>query len=183
MPYCIIIKKNGDLEEKNTKKIDKKYKLCNYKNDKDFKLLHTFKKLKKYNKKSIEIYGKDVGRANSENKYEMPQPIDNELYFGSLLMLGFDNNTNEYIDLKIIDWNKIYDDLMGGFEDIGNLIIDSNGDCVDEEERSIDSEQYDDNEYTNEGYYKDGFIVDDEELEEEDYVTEDELTEEEEEEE
>lgn len=178
MTSAIVIQKNGDLLAKKIKNIEKLYSLCNYKNDKDFELLHTFTNVKKFNNKSIQIYGKKNGRANSENKYELPRPIDAELYFGNLLLLGMDQNTNEYIDITSDQWNIIYDDLMGGFEDIGNLIINKDGEVEDDEERSVDSEEFDDEEYTEEGYHKDGFVVDDEELEEEEYVDDSEIEEE-----
>ena len=58
------------------------------------------------------------------------------------------------------EWNLVYDNLFGGFEDIGNS----------DEERSIDSEEYSDSEYTKEGYHKDSFVIDDPELEEEEYI-------------
>ena len=170
MTSAVVIQKNGDLITKKVKNFEKIYSLCNYKNNKDFELLHTFKNLNKFNNKSIQLYGKKNGRANSENKYELPTPIDAELYFGNLLLLGMDQDTNEYIDLTSEQWSIIYDDLMGGFEDIGNLIINKHGEIEDDEERSIDSEEFDDEEYTEEGYHKDGFVVDDEELLEEEYV-------------
>ena len=157
MHKIIIIKKNGDVEEKNVKSIDLEtvYKFCNYKSNKDFEHLHTFtSKHWKYM-----IFGKRNGKANQENKYELPPPIDSELFFGSLCVLKCDE-TDEFQDLLIDEWNKVYEELFGGFEDIEN----------DDETRSVDSEVYSDEDYTNEGYLKDGFVVDDDELEEEDYI-------------
>ena len=76
------------------------------------------------------------------------------------------DKNGEYANLSVSEWEKVYEDLFGGFEDIG-------GD--DSDERSVDSEVYSDGEYTKEGYLKDDFIVeDDEELEEEDYEDTDE---------
>lgn len=157
MITIILIKKNGDLEEKNVKKIDKTqiYKFCNYKSDKDFSCLHS------YTNKSAcyEIYGKTSGKANHENKYELPPPIDEQLFFGSLVILKKSND--EYCDLSMEEWEKTYEDLFGGFEDIEDS---------ENEERSMDSEIYEDEDYTNEGYLKDGFVIDDDELEEEEYL-------------
>ena len=58
-------------------------------------------------------------------------------------------------NISLEEWEKTYEDLFGGFEDIENS---------DEEERSMDSEVYEDEDYTEEGYLKDGFVVPDNEL-------------------
>ena len=163
MIHSIIVNKNGDLTEKKIKNIDKKYTSCNYKTDKDFILLHTYKNInEKFKNIEIEIYGKKKGRANNENKYEFARPIDNELYFGNLLLLKKNVKTDNYDDLFISEWDKIYEALFGGFEDIDKS----------DDERSVDSEIYDDEEYTSHGYLKDDFIVEDDELEEESYCDE-----------
>jgi hypothetical protein len=158
----VLINKFGGTEEKNTKKsieLNKLYKLCNYKNDSNFGELHRFP-FKESNTKSVFycLYGKSDGRANMENKYEFPPPIDKNLYFGNLCIIKMIND--EIIDLTISDWNNVYEKMFGGFEDIG----DSDG------ERSVDTTVYSDDEYTKDGYHKDSFIVDDEELQTEDYI-------------
>ena len=157
MITIILIKKTGILEEKNVKKVDQDqiYKFCNYKNNNDFSCLHCYQ-----NKTSTyEIYGKTSGKANYENKYELPPPIDEKLFFGTLIILKKENDT--YCDLTLEEWEKTYEHLFGGFEDIEDS---------ENEERSMDSEIYEDEEYTNEGYLKDGFVVDDDELQEEEYL-------------
>lgn len=53
-------------------------------------------------------------------------------------------------DLRAADWEKIYEFLFGGFEDIGTE------DSEEEEE-----DEGDDVPKTKDGYVKDGFIVDD----------------------
>ena len=59
MTHSIIVNKNGDLTEKKIKNFDKKYTCCNYKTDKDFILLHTYKNINEtYKHLEIEIYGK-----------------------------------------------------------------------------------------------------------------------------
>lgn len=153
----VLIKKNGDILNKNVKKIEEKeiYKFCGYKNDKDFNLLHTFI----INKNNYLIYGKNNGKVNYENKYELPPPIDTNLYFGTLCVIKKENDN--YENLLIEEWEKVYEELFGGFDDINSN---------ESDERSMDSEIYSDDEYTKEGYLKDDFIVDDDELEEEEYV-------------
>lgn len=157
MIEIIIIKKNGDVELKRVKEInvDNIYKFCNYKSNKDFNKIHDFE----VNNKIYSLYGKQNGKANQENKYELPPPVDTTLYFGTLCVIK--NVDGEYKDLTIEEWNKTYEHLFGGFEDIGEN---------DDETRSMDSEIYDDEDYTDDGYLKDGFVVSDDELEEEEYL-------------
>ena len=96
---------------------------------------------------NIHVYGKLVGRANQENKYEFPPPIDNDLFFGSCILVNKIDNIPK--NLTSDEWNRIYDHLYGGFEDI-------------DDEDSEESEDEDDNlPKTKSGYVKDDFIVDD----------------------
>ncbi|MBI96722.1 hypothetical protein CL656_06225 [bacterium] len=176
MVFCVIVNKNTDLICKKIKNFDKKYTLCNYKNDKDFEQLHTYKDINGYKKYKVELYGKKKGRANSENKYEFAPPIDNELYFGNILLLMKNKETDEYEDLTKEVWEKMYEKLFGGFEDIGGLSINQNGEYVDDEERSVDSESYDEEDYTQQGYLKDDFVIEDDELVEEEYLYNDDIS-------
>jgi hypothetical protein len=164
MLTLIQIKTNGDIVEKKVKKIEENtlYKHCNYKSDKEFELIHKFEIKNQSQVHQYRIYGKKSGRANTENKYDLPPPIDTLLLFGTLCIVK--KVDDDYIDLTTNDWNKTYEHLFGGFEDLGNS---------SDEERSQDSEYYSDDQYTEEGYLKDNFVVDDNELEEEDYIDED----------
>ena len=157
MIEIIIIKKNGDVESKRVKEIKHNniYKFCNYKSDKDFSKVHDFN----INNTKYTLYGKEIGKATQENKYELPPPIDTTLYFGTLCIVK--TVEEEYVNLTVEEWNNTYENLFGGFEDIGD---------EDDETRSMDSEVYEDEDYTEEGYLKDGFVISDNELEEEEYL-------------
>jgi len=151
----VIIEKGGNVKELKIKNFneDELYKKCGFKSPTDFKLHSVWKNVKinstSYN---IHIYGKLVGRANQENKYEFPPPIDNELFFGSCVLVNKVDNTPK--NLSSGEWNRIYDHLYGGFEDIGD-------------EDSEESEDKDENlPKTKSGYVKDDFIVDDGESDE-----------------
>ena len=160
MSKYVFVCKNGETEQKTTKhqiEEEKIFKLCNYKSMSGFEKLHCFPIKKTDPENGYEVYGKKNGRANSENKYEFPPPIDSELYFGSLCIIKREDGI--ICDLTIEEWSSVYESLFGGFEDIEES----------DEERSIDSETYSSDEYTKEGYHKDSFIIDDSELVEEDY--------------
>ena len=148
MIQIILIQKTGRLVNKRVKTIggEYAYKYCNYTNDKNFEHVHTYDA----NGYEYEVYGKVDGRANSENKYEFPPPIDDKLFFGMMCMLKKNKESGEYEDLPTIEWRLLYDKLFGGFDDIGD----------EDSEYSQDSE-HSESELTKEGYLKDGFVVDD----------------------
>ena len=108
---------------------------------------------------SVVLYAKAVGKANTENQYEFPPPVDSVLYFGKCLLLQKLEN-GELINLTVDDWEKFNDDLIGGTESLGS---------ESDEEASVDEEDADAT-YTKEGYQLDGFVVADDELEEEPYT-------------
>lgn len=152
MTSILIIEQNGEIKETKVKTFDEKtlYKKAGFKTDKEFKKHVSWKIADHIN---INVYGRTTGRANTENKYEFPPPIDNTLFFGRCVIVKMDNDEPE--NLKQSDWKKIYETLCGGFEDIGNEDSEESEDDVDPNA-----------ERTKSGYVKDAFIVDDDEIDE-----------------
>tara|TARA_Y100000816_G_C26078052_1_gene567756 strand:+ start:869 stop:1384 length:516 start_codon:yes stop_codon:yes gene_type:complete len=151
MVKVLIIDKFGNINEIETNKLTKEdlYKKCNYRKSKNFEMLHKWV-IKKY---IIELHGKREGKANFENKYEFPPPIDNELYFGSLALVNV-NEEGEMLDICKNEWLKIYKNLYGGFENLA--------DTAEEDELEIDElKNIPIKMKTSGGYLKDGFVVDD----------------------
>ena len=157
MKNILLISKDASLSLKSPKSftMENLYKYCGNKSSSGFDFIHSFQ----VNENTYSIYGKKKGRANNENKYELPPPIDNDLFFGTLCIVK-KNSAHEHCSITIAEWEKVYEELFGGFEDIES----SDG------ERSMDSVIYSDEEYTEEGYLKDGFVIDDNELQEEEYL-------------
>ena len=88
-----------------------------------------------------------------ENKYDFPPPVDNILYFGCMALVAKDD-VNEHIDLSLEDWEKFYEDLFGGFENLD--------DTTNEDENEVDELVNVPAEMkTKTGYLKDDFVVDD----------------------
>jgi len=158
MPLTIlIVEKNGDIKEQKVNNINETelYKKVGLKSSNGFTMQTEWNinklKGKSYN---IRLYGKIEGRANYENKYEFPPPVDERLFFGNCVLINKDKY-DEYTNLTKAEWNTVYDHLYGGFDDL-------------EDEEDSEDEVDDDVPRTKSGYVKDGFIVDDEEEEEED---------------
>jgi len=162
MPSILIVDKTQIIKEVSVKSFVEEdlYKKAGFKSSEHFKC-HTTWSVEVGDKPySISIYGKTEGRANQENKYDFPPPVDNLLFFGSCVLVNKQNGIA--VDLKESDWKAVYDQLFGGFEDIGS-------------ENSEDEDESIEGPVTKEGYSKDGFVVDDEEGECDDDESEEEV--------
>ena len=161
MVKIILVNKNASLTEKSVKNFELStlYKKCSLKSEANFEKRHTWN----VDGGFYSVYAKDNGRANSENKYDLPPPVDDELYFNTMAIIKHTETdaTNKTVtDLIMSDWDKVYEKLFGGFEDLDHS-----------EELSEDYEDISESEKTKEGYHKDGFVVDDDE-DDGDYVPE-----------
>ena len=141
-------------------------KKCGYRNHDGFSCYHTFR-YKNKKKLSfpienddvipkyiyVDVWAKTDGRAGYENKYEIPPPIDEIIFYGNMALVArIDNETA--INLTTYLWNIIYEHLFGGFEDLAATAA--------EDENEIDElEAVPAHKKTSNGYLKDGFIVED----------------------
>ena len=143
------------------------YKKCNYRNNNNFDLRHTWEFKEAGETYYISVFAKDKGRANSENKYDLPPPIDSKLYYGTMLIVktftnqNFDKDNLDHLTLE--EWEKCYEKLFGGFESLGE----------DDSDETDELDEISDSEKTKEGYHKDGFVVDDDDDEDEEYLPDD----------
>jgi hypothetical protein len=150
MVKILVINKSCDIEQKVYKLEDEPelYKKAGFKSMVGFEKIHSWfidteGKLYEY-----VVYGKKEGKPNHENKYEFPPPIDNVLLFDSCVIVKKRKNTLKSITVE--EWEKIYEELYGGFEDIDN-------------ESEMSEEEEDDEELprTKTGYVEDDFVVED----------------------
>ena len=145
------------------------YKKCGFKKPDGLEKRHVW--VTKCDKTSyrISVYAKDDGKANTENKFEFPPPIDNSLFFGSCAVLVEHKNlAGEYVPTTVtMDiWDKLYEKMYGGFENLGDT-------CKADEDESDELETIPKHKKTSTGYLKDGFIVDSDNEEGEDYSDDD----------
>lgn len=148
MPIVLFVEKNGTIKEMKLKEVvpEELYRKASFKTAEGFGVQATWSKPDRYR---VSLYARKNGRPGSENKYDFPPPVDNDLFFGGCVLTNQDVDGN-YIDLTKSAWDRIYEELFGGFEDLGSEDSDS-----DEESEDKDVPK------TKEGYAKDGFIVDD----------------------
>ena len=126
-----------------------------------------------YNNCDFVLYGCENGDAGEENKYDLPPPVDCELYFNDLYFIKL--NQNKLENLSIQEYNIFYNDCFGGFEDIEST--------DDEEENSL-SEHTSDRDFINDDDISIGSATNDIDLSElsdftsdEDYTDNEKITE------
>ena len=78
------------------------------------KLLHEFQI---EGSKTLMLYGWNDGEAGWENKHELPPPIDNELYFGNLYLIG-KNDLENHVNVRLEDYNNLQEKYFEGFEEL-----------------------------------------------------------------
>lgn len=159
MPSIVIVEKTGSLKSLNVKSAvnEDLYKKAGFKSNNDFARQTTWNVELDGTHYCISLYGKKAGLAKQENKYEFPPPVDNVLYFGNCVLVNHEKDSPEaWRDLSVSTWEKVYDKLYGGFEDLGSEDSSVSGD-TDDSMNALPK--------TKSGYAKDDFIVDDDVIE------------------
>jgi len=160
----IIVERLGSLKLLSIKdfKQEELYKKCGFKKAENFNKQTEWCVKYDCKKYCIQVYAKSEGRANSENKYDFPPPIDKKLFYGSCAIIGQvkkDDGSKSHINLSLALWNKIYEKLFGGFEDLATT-------AKEDEEEEDELENIPKEKKTKHGYLKDGFVVDSSDTEE-----------------
>jgi hypothetical protein len=168
----VIVEKNASLKSLQIKdfKEEELFKKCGFKKGEDFVKQVEWNVKMNGTKFIINVYAKTVGRANSENKYDFPPPIDKLLFYGSCAIVAKkinDEGKLVFINLTVEMWEKIYEKLFGGFESL----VDT---AISDEQEEDELDKIPKEKKTKQGYLKDGFVIDSDGEDESDYDTEDE---------
>jgi len=172
----VIVEKTGVLKSLAIKefKEEELFKKCGFKKAEDFVKQNEWSMKTEGRKYIIQVFAKTEGRPNSENKYDFPPPIDTKLFFGNCAILAKirnDDGSISFTNLSLEMWEKMYEKLFGGFEDLTTT-------AAEDENEEDELENVPQNKKTKHGYLKDGFVVDssdgDEEEEDEDEEEEEE---------
>jgi len=157
MVKFVIIEKTGNIKQVKSDIINRDVllKKCKFTSGDGFNKQHSWAVNVNGEQLNICLYAKSKGRANSENKYELPPPLDSDLFFGSMAVVAYGGlgQENTLFDCTEKIWTSVYNKLMGGFEDLHSE--------EEEEEEYVPPEKL-----TKHGYKKGGFVVDEEEEEE-----------------
>ena len=172
MAHIIVVDKGGSLKTINVKdfKEEELYKKCGFKKAEGFALQTEWPIKLNGQRYVVAMYGKLDGKANMENKYDWPPPVDKNLYFGSCCLVGMvrdDANNRSYIHLSLELWEKMYEKLFGGFEDLAVM-------GAEDEDEEDELEAVPASKKTKKGgYLKDGFVVDSSDTEDNSTYSED----------
>ena len=155
----LIIEKNCTIKSVTIKNYQEEelYKKCGFKKKEGFEKKITWNVKIEGKKYHIHVFAKEEGKSNFENKYDFPPPIDKNLFFGScalMAQIANEENILQYVPLTTSLWEKIYEHLFGGFEDLTKITND------DEEEDELENIPLSKKTKIG-GYLKDGFVVDD----------------------
>ena len=115
-----------------------------------------------YKNITISVFGFSDGEAGNENKFDLPPPIDQTLYFGCLIIIA--HKKENIINIDGDTFNEFYERIFEGFVNLGDEDTWS-------EEEDADTDDKDfivDDDFIE---YEDGYIED--ESEEAEYVVSD----------
>jgi len=167
----IIVEKIGSLKSLTVKdyKEEELHKKCGFKKPDGFSK-QTEWGIKLDGKKYIvALFAKTEGKANTENKYDFPPPVDTTLFFGNCVLVSTikkDDGSFGLTSLSVEQWDKMYEKLFGGFEDLAATYAEDEA-----EEDELDSIPA--SKKTKQGYLKDGFVVDSDSDEKGEYASDD----------
>ena len=150
----VLIETNGTIKTLKTKEVSPEtlYKKCGFRVSEDFLCRHTWLGTLKGSPYTVALWAKKTGKANFENKYDFPPPVDKDLFFGQCALVSLDAN-GAFIDLTKESWLNIYEHLFGGFEELGE-----EDEFSEDELANVDPALL-----TAHGYLKDDFVVSDKE--------------------
>lgn len=156
----VVVEKTGSLKEVSVKEItvEEMYKKCGFRKGDDYECRTTWENVVVgTHKHTIQLWARSEGKANTENKYDFPPPVDTTLFFGNCALVQIKNG--KYVNLTKDLWLKIYETLFGGFEDVDNEKDEEEADELENIKKEMKTK--------NGEYLKDGFVVDSDETEEE----------------
>jgi len=161
----IIIDRLGSLKMHSIKdfKQEDLFKKCGFKKADNFIKQTEWNVKHEGSKYILQLFAKKEGKANSENKYDFPPPVDTTLLFGScavVCLIKKPDGSKAYTNLSIPLWNIFYEKLFGGFEDINKSIKEDEAEV--DELKTISKVHK-----TKHGYLKDGFVIDSSDQDEE----------------
>ena len=88
----------------------------------------------KWKEHTVHLFGYKTGKADTENKHELPPPHDKVLLFGEAVLFATLNKTGVLATFGTADYTKFYNETLGGFDDIGSEDSDTDDEEEDDEE-------------------------------------------------
>jgi hypothetical protein len=163
MTSILIVERTGEIKQLTVKQFDRAdlFKKAGFKVAEGFDEQATWIVPVKGVSYTISVFAKSKGRAGQENKYDFPPPVDSTLFFGAAVLVRWtDAMKTQAIGISPTEWEVIYEELFGGFEDLCDT-----AEADEEDLRRPDTPVLDESgaviPVSKHGYLMDGFIVDD----------------------
>jgi transcription elongation factor S-II len=88
---------------------------------------------------AITLFGNTTGKAGTENKHELPPPLDESLYFSDILLIASKKKTTweHPVSFTPEQYEKFYQSAVGGFEDLEDDEDDDDEEDDEEEEEEV----------------------------------------------
>ena len=88
-----------------------------------------------YNEYILTLFGYTTGKEGTENKHELPPPLDSTLYFSDILLIACnkDSSWKHPVTFTQEEYETFYQKAFGGFEE------DDGEDDGDEEEEDVEN--------------------------------------------
>ena len=149
----ILLKKNKTIKEKTFSSKDNTFNLQDLI---DSKLI---KKKKKplycftLHDNNYHFIGLTKGKEKNINQHELPPPIDTKFFYGNIFVIKT-TKKQEYQHFTVKDFNKVYEELFGGFESLGSYDTETDSEGyvkiteedydpnVSEEENKVDYDKF-----------------------------------------
>ena len=98
-----------------------------------------------YGSLKLTLIGYREGRAGTENKHELPPPIDDQLFFGDILLVAskIDKDWHSPVPFTLEQYEKFYSKQFGGFDEIESEDSDTEEEIIEpekEEEEIVEEE-------------------------------------------
>jgi DNA-directed RNA polymerase subunit M/transcription elongation factor TFIIS len=96
-----------------------------------------------YGSLRLTLFGYKDGRAGSENKHELPPPLDDVLLFGDVVLIASKVNQDwkHPVNFSPEQYEKFYNKQFGGFDDVGSEDSDTEEDELEiEAEAEVEAE-------------------------------------------
>jgi hypothetical protein len=93
-----------------------------------------------WQKMKLELWGYKEGRAGTENKHELPPPIDSLLIFGDAVMIALMEG-GDATNFTTAQYTKFYTQIFQGFESLDDEDDDDEEEEEEEEEEEVVEEE------------------------------------------
>lgn len=94
----------------------------------------------KWKDQTVHLFGYKTGKADTENKHEIPPPHDKVLLFGEAVLFATLNKTGVLATFGTAEYTKFYNETLGGFDDIGSEDSDTEDEEDDEDGEEVEEE-------------------------------------------